>query len=77
MGFSTYLKALLGKDESIVTQLFAFNVGLEYGQIIIVGIFLVVSFIALNLAGVARRDWKMILSSGIAGIALILMKDRF
>ena len=76
MGFSNYLKALLGKDQSIVTQLFAFNVGLEFGQIIIVGIFLAVSFIAINLAGADKRDWKMVLSSAIAGISLILMKDR-
>ncbi len=76
MGFSNYLKALLGKDQSILTQLFAFNIGLEFGQIIIVGIFLGVSFIAVDLLGTARRDWKMVLSSAIAGIALILMKDR-
>ncbi len=76
MGFSNYLRALLGKDQSILTQLFAFNVGLEFGQIIIVGIFLVVSFIAIDLIRINRRDWKMVLSSAIAGIALILMKDR-
>lgn len=76
MGFSNYLKALLGKDQSIVSQLFAFNIGLECGQIIIVVIFLGVSFIAIELAGVTRRDWKMVISSAIAGIALILMKDR-
>ena len=76
MGFSNYLKALLGKDQSILTQLFAFNVGLEFGQIIIVGIFLAVSFIAIGIAGAERRDWKMVLSSAIAGISIILMKDR-
>ncbi len=76
MGFSTYLRALLGKDQGILTQLFAFNVGLEVGQIIIVGSFLAVSFIALTLAGANRRDWKMIISSAVAGIALMLMKDR-
>ena len=76
MGFSNYLKALLGKDQNIVTQLFAFNVGLEFGQIIIVGIFLAVSFIAIGIAGADKRDWKMVLSSAIAGISLILMKDR-
>ena len=76
MGFSNYLKALLGKDQGIVLQLFAFNICLEVGQIIIVGIFLVVSFIAVNLAGADRRDWRMVISSAVAGIALILMKDR-
>ncbi len=76
MGFSNYLRALLGKDQSILTQLFAFNLGLEFGQIIIVGIFLAVSFIAIDLIHINRRDWKMVMSSAIAGIALILMKDR-
>jgi hypothetical protein len=53
----------------------AFNLGLEFGQIIIVGIFMAVTFIIVDLAGVARRDWKMIISSAIAGIALILIKE--
>lgn len=76
MGFSNYLRSLLGKDQSIITQLFAFNIGLEFGQIIIVGIFLAVSFIAIDVAKANRRYWKLVLSSAIAGIALILMKDR-
>lgn len=76
MGFSNYLKAILGKDHSIVTQLLAFNLGLEFGQIIIVGIFIVCSFILVDLVNISRRDWKMVISSGIAGIALILMKDK-
>lgn len=76
MGFSNYLRALLGKDQGIITQLFAFNLGLEFGQIIIVGIFLAVSFIAIGLAGVKGRDWKIVVSSAVAGIAIILLKDR-
>lgn len=76
LGFSNYLRALLGKEKEIIMQLFAFNVGLEFGQIIIVGIFLAVSFIAINLAGCSRRDWKMVISSAVAGMALLLMKDR-
>ncbi len=76
MGFSNYLRALLGRDQGILTQLFAFNVGLEVGQIIVVGIFLAVSFLAIALARMNRRDWKMIISSAVAGIALMLMKDR-
>lgn len=75
MGFSNYLKAILGKDQSIFTQLLAFNLGLEFGQIVIVGIFMAVSFILVDLINVSRRDWKMVISSGIAGIALILMKN--
>jgi len=76
LGFSNYLKSILGKDESIFTQLLAFNLGLEFGQLIIVSIFLVIAFILVDLFGRSRRDWKLILSSAIAGIALVLMKDK-
>ncbi|MEK6780959.1 MAG: HupE/UreJ family protein [Bacteroidota bacterium] len=76
MGFSNYLKAILGKDESILTQLLAFNLGLELGQIIVVVLFLGLSYISVNLFKTPRRDWKMVISSAIAGIAFILMKDR-
>jgi len=76
MGFSNYLRAILGKSEHIASPLLAFNIGLEFGQIIVVLLFLAASFILVDLIGVSRRDWKMVLSSAIAGIALILMKDR-
>src|SRR5690606_40557267 len=75
MGFSTFLKSILGRDESIVTQLLAFNLGLELGQIIIVAFFLVLGYILIDIFGVNRRDWKLVISSAIAGIALILVKD--
>jgi hypothetical protein len=76
MGFSNYLRSILGRDETIFTQLFAFNVGLEFGQIVIVVIFLVAGFLLVDLFGVNRRDWKLVISSAIAGIALILMKNN-
>jgi len=76
LGFSNYLRAILGKNQNIVSPLLAFNIGLEFGQIIVVILFLATSFILVDLIGVSRRDWKMVLSAAIAGIALVLMKDR-
>jgi hypothetical protein len=76
LGFSSYLRAILGKDENIITQLLAFNLGLEFGQLIIVAIFMVAAFVLVDLFGLNRRDWKMVISSAIAGIALVLMKDN-
>lgn len=76
LGFSNYLRAILGKNQSILSQLLAFNLGLEFGQIIVVAIFLALSFLVVDFLKVTRRDWKMVLSSAIAGIAIILMKDR-
>lgn len=76
LGFSNYLKSLLGRDQSIVTQLLAFNLGLELGQIIIVVLFMSVAFVLVDLFGLNRRDWKMVISSAIAGMSLILMKNN-
>ena len=45
LGFSTYLKSLLGKEESILLPLFTFNLGLEIGQLLIVSIILILSLI--------------------------------
>jgi hypothetical protein len=76
LGFSNYLKSILGRDERIITQLFAFNIGLEVGQIIIVAIFLIAGFILVDLLGVNRRDWKLVISSAVAGIALVLITEK-
>lgn len=76
LGFSNYLRSILGKDKSILTQLLAFNLGLEFGQLVIVVLFMSTCFILVDLFGLNRRDWKMVISSAVAGIALILMKDN-
>jgi len=77
LGFSNYLRGILGKDRGIVTQLFAFNIGLELGQIIIVAIFLFIAFLMVDLFTVNRRDWKIVISSVIAGMALLLVKSAW
>lgn len=74
LGFSNYLKALLGK-QSIGEQLLAFNLGIEAGQILIVSIFLLITFIFISICNVNRRDWNLIISSAIAGVALTMMFD--
>ena len=71
-----FANALGMGSKNIVTRLLAFNLGLELGQIIIVIIFLIASFIFVDIFTVQRRDWKMVLSSMIAGMALLLMKER-
>jgi hypothetical protein len=76
LGFSSYLRSILGKNENIITQLLAFNLGLELGQLIIVAIFMTAAFILVDLFGLNRRDWKMVISSAIAGIAMVLMKEN-
>ncbi len=73
LGFSNYLRALLGQDADILLQLLAFNLGLEIGQILIVTLFLVLSFIMINIFGASKRDWRLVISSAVAGISLLLL----
>ena len=77
LGFSNYLRELLGREASIWQPLLAFNIGLEVGQIVIVGIFLVVTSL-LNLGGVNRKDWTLIVSAFVLGVAcMLLLETKF
>ena len=76
MGFSNYLKGLLGNSNSIVAELFAFNVGLEFGQLLIVAGTLIFSTFLTSLIKVKKWDWNFFLSSAIFGISLVMALER-
>lgn len=73
LGFSSYLRTLLGGEASIFQPLLAFNVGLELGQIAIVVVVLLVAFAVIDLMRVPKRSWNYIVSGIIAGMALSLI----
>jgi hypothetical protein len=73
MGFSNFLRAMLGGEENIVAPLFAFNIGLELGQILILTVVLLVSTGMVRWAGLARKDWSLVLSGATAGAALLMI----
>ena len=76
LGFSTFLKSMLGKEESILAPLFTFNIGLELGQLLIVSIILIISFIFVSVLKVNRLRYVQI-GSGIAmAFALSMVFDR-
>jgi hydrogenase/urease accessory protein HupE len=77
LGFSNYLKSLLGKDENIVAELLAFNIGLEVGQLLIVAAVLLVSVICIQLLKIHRRDYLLFASGAVFGIALLMAIERF
>ena len=76
LGFSTYLRALLGGEARITLPLFAFNVGLEIGQLLIVALTLLVGTLAVRVLGLARRDWVLLLAGATAGVACTMILDR-
>ena len=76
MGFSNYLKSLLGKSTNIAWELLSFNLGLEVGQIAIVFAALTISFLLIWIVKIKRWDWTFFLSSAIFGIAFIMASQR-
>jgi hypothetical protein len=76
LGFSNYLKSLLGKGSNIVLELLAFNVGLEFGQLLIVAGILSLALLAVQVFQVLRREWSLFLSSAIFGIAFMMALAR-
>lgn len=73
LGFSSYLRELLGHQTRPVLELLAFNVGVELGQLLIVSFILILGFIMLRALRVARRDWLLVVSGAAAGIAAVLL----
>lgn len=76
LGFSTYLRGLLGNEEHIVKPLFAFNIGIEIGQLAIVLLVLTINYLIINTFRFSRRDWTLVLSGAGMGISIVLMFQR-
>jgi hypothetical protein len=74
LGFSGYLKAILGKGD-VVIPLLAFNLGVEAGQLIIVAAILLFSALLFQIFRFKHRDWVLVISGVSAGISLVLMKE--
>ncbi len=79
LGFSNYLKATIGAlmkgNFSILKPLFAFNVGLELGQIAIVFVILTVSYLMMNIISIKEKHWNYLISS-LAGIVSIYLMTQ-
>jgi hypothetical protein len=77
LGFSNFLRGMLGKEESIVTPLLAFNIGLEIGQLLIVLVILLLSGIITNFLRVEQREWTLVLSGTVLGISITLVQKTW
>lgn len=76
LGFSNYLKSLLGTHTNIVSQLLAFNLGLEVGQLLIVSCVLLISFIFVTILKCNRREYILYLTGGIFAVAVQMAIER-
>jgi HupE / UreJ protein len=73
LGFSNFFRELLGNEAEIVKPLFAFNIGIEAGQLSIVAVILIASFLAFNLFKISQKAWTQFISGAAFGIAVTLL----
>lgn len=76
MGFANTIRFVLAKDQHLGASLFAFNVGLEVGQICVVTVLLLLSFLFISRVKVNRREWVVFLSAAAFSISLQLSIER-
>ena len=77
LGFSNYLKSLLGKEDSLLGPLFSFNIGLEIGQILIVLVILALSYGILGILKIPRKMYMRYGSFITILLSLRIIIDRF
>ena len=75
MGFSNYFRALLMSDDNITLPLLGFNLGIEIGQLVIVGIIVSIAYALNRVLAVKQRDWNLFVSGAAAGMAFLLMTE--
>ncbi len=76
LGFSTLLKNMLGKEDSIMFPLFSFNLGIEIGQLFIVSLSLLLSFVFVSILKINQVKYTNGISLVIFAIAIYMAIER-
>jgi len=73
LGFSNYLKELLGQESNIVGPLLAFNLGLEFGQLLILSVYFLLTGLITKVIRYEHLKLKIFISGAAAGIAVSIL----
>ncbi len=76
MGFANSIRMMLAKDQNMGWGLFGFNVGLEAGQIFMVLIILIITFLTFNYTKIKRISWVLFISAAVFSLALKMALER-
>ncbi len=76
MGFSNYFGAIYTVKEDFALALFAFNVGVELGQIVIVTCIMLVNFLVMKVGNVKQQYWNYGVSAIAAVLAIVMIIER-
>jgi hypothetical protein len=76
LGYANAIRFLLVEEQSLGWSLFAFNLGLEIGQIVVVLTALILGELVLRYTPLQRRYWVVIVSSIVILVAMNMVIDR-
>ena len=77
LGFSNFLRLVLGEERSLFVPLLSFNIGLELAQIAVAAGVLVVALVAVRLLSLPERLWTFLLSALAGGVAAVMAVQRW
>ena len=76
MGFANTIRFMMPQDENIALPLLSFNVGLEAGQIVIVFLLLLLSYLFITVLNTPRKIWVYLLSAVALITAIKMIVER-
>tara|TARA_B100000809_G_scaffold266838_1_gene332060 strand:+ start:6221 stop:6799 length:579 start_codon:yes stop_codon:yes gene_type:complete len=74
-GFATYYKMINGDNE--ILPLLEFALGVEFAQIIIVTLVLILSFIFQSIFRFNKKDWVLVVSSIVIGVVIPMLQNNW
>ncbi|MBC8112152.1 MAG: HupE/UreJ family protein [Verrucomicrobia bacterium] len=77
LGFSNFLRSMLGKEGDLFLPLLAFNVGLEIGQLAIVLFVLSSAYLFISIFRTKPREWILAVSGIVAGVSLKILEQNW
>lgn len=77
MGFANSIRFMLADDEHIGLPLLSFNLGLEAGQIAVVFIILLFSYLFITILRTPQKIWVYVLSTVAILVSLKMMVERW
>ena len=77
LAFANTLRMIIAEDQSFALSMFSFSVGLELGQIMIVLIILIFSYLFINILKISRREWVIFISAAVFALALEMAMQRW
>ena len=63
LGFANTIRFMLAENQKILLPLLSFNLGLEAGQVLVVAIILLMSYIFVNMLALNQKLWVWLISS--------------